>query len=130
MLRTGVTAPRPSPAGSGVTLAPTVTPSAGVIPAAQRSPQPVTSRRQARRRLSTLALGWHSFRPSMRCEGTRMATTPAEGAAPEGARDDPSVPDDRPWFAQYAPGVPHRIDVPGGPVGTVLSGTAARYGDR
>lgn len=59
-----------------------------------------------------------------------MATTPAEGAAPRGTRDDPVAPDDRPWFAQYAPGVPHRIDVPGGPVGTVLSGTAARYGDR
>jgi len=59
-----------------------------------------------------------------------MATTPAEETEARRAREALSAPEGRPWFAQYAPGVPHRIDVPGGPVGTVLSGTAARYGDR
>ena len=59
-----------------------------------------------------------------------MATTPTDGTEPGGAPGDEGAPEDSPWFAQYAPGVPHRIDVPVGPVGTVLAGTAARFGDR
>ncbi len=53
-----------------------------------------------------------------------MATTPPEDG------DRRAASGDRPWFAQYAPGVPHEIEVPEGPVGTVLTGTAARYPNR
>jgi long-chain acyl-CoA synthetase len=34
---------------------------------------------------------------------------------------------DRPWFAQYAPGVPREIEVPSEAIGAVLTDTAARY---
>lgn len=43
----------------------------------------------------------------------------------------PSSPErSRPWFGQYAPGVPHEIEVPTEPLGTVLDGAAARFPDR
>ncbi len=35
----------------------------------------------------------------------------------------------RRWFAQYAPGVPHEIEVPDDAVGAVLEGSASRFAD-